>query len=245
MTEAKMKPVDRLPAVAWGAGGVVKGTAVALGLIVALAVGLKLGSQWAGVPLRASPLTTTLFVLVQDLVLVAALWAFGVRRGGWRSLGLRRFEAPLGCSLAAGVLPASYAFNIAYAIVVIVILRLPYKPQAVLPLFGGGLAGFVAALITGVVIAPLAEEAFFRGFVFAGLRPRLGVVGAALISAAVFGAVHLSLGTFLPVAFLGLLLAMLYATTGSLYPGIIAHAFNNGFGLLLAYLLEVSRLAAG
>jgi membrane protease YdiL (CAAX protease family) len=239
-----MKAEARLPAVPWGVAGVVKGTAVALVVIVVLAVGVRLGSQWAGVQLRGSPLTTTLFVLVQDLVLVAALWGFGVRRGGWRSLGLRGCKAQLGCGLAMGVLPASYTFNILYAIVVIVILRLPYQPQAILPLFGGGLPGFVAALVTGVVIAPLAEEAFFRGFVFAGLRQRLGVVGAALISAAVFGAVHLSLATFLPVAFLGLLLAMLYEATGSLYPGIIAHAFNNGFGLLLAYLLELRGLAA-
>jgi len=239
-----MKTTDRLPAVPWGVSGVVKGTAVALVVIVALAVGLRLGGQWAGGSLRASPLTTTLLVLVQDLVLVAALWAFGVRRGGWRSLGLRGFKAQRGCGLAMGVLPASFTFNILYAVIVIVILRLPYKPQAILPLFGGGLPGFVAALFTVVVIAPLAEEAFFRGFVFAGLRPRLGVVGAALVSAAVFGAVHLSLGTFLPVAFLGLLLTLLYEATGSLYPSIIAHACNNGFGLLLAYLLEVSGMAA-
>jgi len=238
-----MKSTDRLPAVPWGVSSVINGTAVAVVVIVALEVALRLGSQWAGVRLRGSPLTTPLLVLAQDLVLVAALWGFGVRRGGWQSLGLRGFKAQLGCGLAMGVLPASYTFNILYAIVVIVILRLPYTPQAILPLFGGGLPGFLAALVAGVVIAPLAEEAFFRGFVFGGLRQRLGVVGAALVSAAVFGAVHLSLSTFLPVAFLGLLLALLYAATGSLYPGIIAHACNNGFGLLLAYLLEISGMA--
>jgi len=237
------KAESRLPAVPWGPAGVAKGVAVAGVVIVALAVGLRLGGQWAGGSLRASPLTTTLLVLVQDLLLVAALWAFGVRRGGWRSLGLRGFKAQRGCGLALGVLPASFTFNILYAIVVIVVLRLPYKPQAFLPLFGGGLAGFVAALVAAVVIAPLAEEAFFRGFVFAGLRQRLGVVGAVLVSAAVFGAVHLDLATFLPVAFLGLLLTLLYEATGSLYPSIIAHACNNGFGLLLAYLLELSGMA--
>jgi membrane protease YdiL (CAAX protease family) len=55
--------------------------------------------------------------------------------------------------------------------------------------------------------------------------------------------VHLDLATFLPVAFLGLLLTLLYEATGSLYPSIIAHACNNGFGLLLAYLLELSGMA--
>ena len=41
-----------------------------------------------------------------------------------------------------------------------------------------------------IVVAPVAEELFFRGFFYRALRTRLGVTSAALIDGAVFGALH-------------------------------------------------------
>ena len=79
---------------------------------------------------------------------------------------------------------------------------------------------------------PLTEEIFFRGFIMAGLAHRWGVSGAAIGSAAIFSLFHLHPGVLLPIFFTGLLLAVLYRTTGSLWPPVIAHAGQNAVALV-------------
>ena len=83
------------------------------------------------------------------------------------------------------------------------------------------------------IVAPFAEEIFFRGFVFAGLRTRLSLWPAALISGGLFGLVHAPSGitTVVPLAIIGVVFAWLYERTGSLWLAIIAHAINNALAL--------------
>lgn len=80
---------------------------------------------------------------------------------------------------------------------------------------------------------PFTEEIFFRGFVFAGLVPRFGVAGAMVASALIFGAFHVSPGLIVPIFITGILLAWLYHKTGSLWPGVGAHAGQNALAILL------------
>lgn len=92
----------------------------------------------------------------------------------------------------------------------------------------------IAALLTYEALAgwtPLTEEIFFRGFVFTGLTHRWGVSGAAVGSALIFAAFHLHPGVLVPIFFTGLLLAVLYRFTGSLWPPILAHAGQNAVAL--------------
>jgi membrane protease YdiL (CAAX protease family) len=81
------------------------------------------------------------------------------------------------------------------------------------------------------------EEIFFRGFVFGGLRQRLPFIGAALISAAIFGAFHYtgerSLTVLPQLAALGVVLAWVYERTGSIYPTIAIHIANNAIAFAL------------
>ena len=46
-------------------------------------------------------------------------------------------------------------------------------------------------------------------------------------------------GLSIGIMLLAMLLAWLYQRTGSLYPGILAHALNNATGLILFYVLGV------
>ena len=92
----------------------------------------------------------------------------------------------------------------------------------------------VAALVTYEALAvwtPLTEEIFFRGFVFSGLAPRMGIPRAIIVSALVFSAFHLSIGVLVPIFVTGMLLAWLYHRTGSLWPGIAAHAGQNALAV--------------
>jgi uncharacterized protein len=105
-------------------------------------------------------------------------------------------------------------------------------------LVGGDTSVAVAAVIEYVVLAPLFEEIAFRGLLFATLRRRLGLTWSALISAAVFGVAHgYGLLGFISVLWSGLLWAWAYEKTGSLLPGIVAHAINNFLVCLTVILL--------
>jgi uncharacterized protein len=80
------------------------------------------------------------------------------------------------------------------------------------------------------VIAPICEEFLFRGYIFTALRGSTGTLSAALITGLLFGGVHATsapAADLLPLGALGFGLCLLYRYTGSLYPGIAAHALNN------------------
>jgi membrane protease YdiL (CAAX protease family) len=92
----------------------------------------------------------------------------------------------------------------------------------------------VAVSFLVCVIAPIAEELFFRGFTFTALRRRLGTIGAAVVTGMIFGAIHLG-GTqvefIVPLMVFGFFLCLLYVWTRSLLPCIVLHALNNSLAL--------------
>jgi membrane protease YdiL (CAAX protease family) len=84
------------------------------------------------------------------------------------------------------------------------------------------------SLIEYVAFAPVFEELVFRGLLFAILRRKFRFLPAALMSASIFAIAHgYGLVGFISVLWSGLLWAWIYQKTGSLLPGILAHALNN------------------
>lgn len=84
------------------------------------------------------------------------------------------------------------------------------------------------SLLEYVVFAPMFEELAFRGLLYAILRRRFQFMPAALISASIFAVAHgYGLIGFISVLWSGFLWAWMYEKTGSLLPGMIAHATNN------------------
>lgn len=183
------------------------------------------------------------FILI-GLAAGFSLWRY---RLGWEALGLRPFDRsfwwwPI---VAAG---AAHAAIIAYSVVLIVLgaeaaapeqedLDELFRSRAVLPLTG----------VATVLVAPVAEEIFFRGFVFAGLLRRLGVFGAMAASGFLFGAFHITsaetVGLVLPFGVIGMLFAWLYYRTGSLWTNIATHLLFNLVSFIALALLAGSVLA--
>ena len=85
----------------------------------------------------------------------------------------------------------------------------------------------ILTVIALAVITPIAEEAFFRGFVLRGLVNRWGMAPGIIVSAAIFAALHFQPSIIIPVFITGLLLGALYWQTGSIWPGIGVHAGQN------------------
>jgi membrane protease YdiL (CAAX protease family) len=95
----------------------------------------------------------------------------------------------------------------------------------------------IAAMFIFAVLAPIAEEMFFRGLLFGWLRAHWPFWLTAIVTSALFGLMHGSLGYAAVAGILGLLLAYLRERTGSLWTSIVAHVVNNLFAVGMAMLL--------
>lgn len=78
------------------------------------------------------------------------------------------------------------------------------------------------------VVPAICEEIMYRGYVMRAFEKSWGIVAAILISGAIFGAYHLQISNFLPLATLGIFLAYVTYISDSLIPAIVAHFVNNG-----------------
>lgn len=172
--------------------------------------------------------------LLRDLLVLGFVWA-AVRAGsrqGREALGLR-FDA---------VLPHAVTGLLAYLALIPVLLALfalmnrlmqlfswQPEPQAVVQMYLKPasepyllpLTFFVA------VLGPVMEETLFRGFAYGGLRRRLGVTGAAVVTSLAFAFLHLNWAALVPVFLLGMVLAYLYEHSGSLVPSMTLHVLHN------------------
>ncbi len=98
----------------------------------------------------------------------------------------------------------------------------------------GSTVALIAVSLLVCVLAPIAEELFFRGFCFTALRRTVGMLPAAALTGIIFGAIHLG-GTeiefIVPLMVFGFFLCLLYVWTDSLLPCIVLHALNNALAL--------------
>jgi len=172
--------------------------------------------------------------MVALTLIAVAVWFAARKRtltAGLRDLGLRGFAGS-----ALGITALAFVGYIVLAAIYGSIVE-PEQEDITrdLGLDEGGLAAIAGGFLV-VVAAPLSEEIFFRGFMYGGLRRRLAPWSAALVSGLVFGMLHFTGGGTItvvpPLLVLGVLLALLYERTGSLWLPIILHAVNNGLALI-------------
>jgi membrane protease YdiL (CAAX protease family) len=198
------------------------------GLVVdlpALAFGVKLTSS------HTPPGLTILDTVVQDVAFVLAAvycaklganvvrsWQFGLRRPG------------IGWGSSAGFVVLLLVLFIVLSVIWSEVFN-PEKEELLKTLgTNEGTVLLLASAVLTCVVAPICEEMLFRGYIFTALRNWKGTLPAALITAIVFGGVHVGSAPALdlvPLAGLGFGLCLLYRYTGSLYPCMIAHSLNN------------------
>ncbi|MBL7085186.1 MAG: CPBP family intramembrane metalloprotease [Candidatus Omnitrophica bacterium] len=94
----------------------------------------------------------------------------------------------------------------------------------------------IYSTIMVVILGPIVEEAFFRGFAYNAIKRKWGTSKAALLTAVVFAGLHGTLIGFLPIMALGLLLVYMYEKTGSLVSSITIHILHNGIMVGLLFL---------
>jgi membrane protease YdiL (CAAX protease family) len=212
--------------VPWNERDVVIGMVAAVALVAAAAALLAVyGPERIDISVLAGPMELLLIVPVAWLT----LHKYHAR---WQTLGFRSFPVQaivLGAALFAGI----YVFNFAYGSLLALfglsaqgelLLELAETTSPPLVLLGVG------------VLAPFAEEVFFRGFLYAGLERRLGPSRSGWVSALLFALAHTSPLAMPPVFLMGLAFVHLFRRYRSIWPSIALHVANNVFAFIVMLL---------
>lgn len=92
----------------------------------------------------------------------------------------------------------------------------------------------VISILGIAIIGPIAEEVVFRGAICRSLLKQGVPTGLTiLISAIIFGLIHVNPAQVLYAFFMGLALGYIYCRTGSLIPTIITHILNNSISVFV------------
>ena len=215
---------------AWGVGDVALGTgfyiiqSISI-LAIALVVARVIEVEYTGVPLLVG-------MLLVQLALPLTVWIFVVLRRNvrWSALGLWRRPAWGDVGWGVVVLIAEMAVQVIYYMI-LERVGVDTEDLSPTPFVEAGSEYLIGLAILAIAVAPIAEELFFRAFVFGGLAGRWGPWWAAGVSSLLFMAAHLEPLSFPPLFVLGLLLAWLYHRTRALWAPMLVHFANNSIAV--------------
>jgi sodium transport system permease protein len=91
------------------------------------------------------------------------------------------------------------------------------------------------AILVFALMPAITEEIAFRGYILSGLQRSYKPRTAIVLSALLFGFLHVLLSLFVQLfgaTVLGLVIGLIAIRTGSLWPGVLFHFINNALGVL-------------
>ncbi|MDB5163050.1 MAG: rane protein of unknown function [Candidatus Saccharibacteria bacterium] len=95
---------------------------------------------------------------------------------------------------------------------------------------------YILAFIMLVVIAPIAEELLFRGYLLGKLRKHAPLWVAIFITSLLFAIVHFAWNVGLDVFALSIVLCVLRVVSKSLWPSIMLHMLKNGIAYYFLFI---------
>lgn len=99
-------------------------------------------------------------------------------------------------------------------------------------------------LLIGIV-GPFIEETVFRGYLFQSFRVTGRIMGSVVLSAVLFGLMHMNINQACYAAVLGIFLALAAEASGSVFASMIIHMLFNSVEILLMYLAADLQSAVG
>lgn len=174
------------------------------------------------------------------IALLLVSWFFVARPNALAALPSFPGRDPQG-ALMAGIGWGVLAWIGSTAVLVIVgwlLERIGSPPEAGAAELAIEIVNPALVVLAVVILAPIAEEVFFRGVVFNAWLREGGRRYAYIGSAALFAIIHVSLVSLIPIFLLGLALAWVYERTGSLLAPMAMHATVNGISVALALLVR-------
>jgi len=211
-----------------------------LSVTVVLVLAMNVGAYFLVDKIEGFKMILGVFIL-QSLILLCPLGVLSLKKFKKINLkelgfGSMKFFKYLSYALAAYLIYIGLALFIS-VIIVYGGLKIPgYQiPEQILPMFGGTTLALTVAGIIIVILAPIVEEVFFRGFLLQSFASKIGWKYSAILTSAIFAVVHFRFESVIPIYILGIVMSVLFIRTRSIWPGIIFHIINN----LIAFTLEI------
>lgn len=159
------------------------------------------------------------------------------------TIGLKTKGAGRGLALGIGLGFPLYVAGILLGYISQLLIKSPetdVMTRSITGISEGGVSpAFTVMLIVAlVVLAPVCEEIFFRGYLYPALRNRMGMQAAMIWNGALFALVHFEMTGFLSRTVLGYGLSYIFEKNRTLAGPMISHAIYNGV-MVLAFLLLI------
>lgn len=177
-------------------------------------------------------------------IVIGVPWVVKRRPTTKENLGLQRLPSWLDLLWA----PAGY---VAYAIMSVLLmalamLTLPFVDfEQVQDVGFNNIAQsyeYIIAFVSLVIVAPVAEEILFRGYLLQKIRKRAPLWVAIFITSLIFAIVHFAWNVGIDVFVLSIVLCVLRVVSGSLWAPILLHMIKNGIAF---YFLFISPVITG
>ena len=101
---------------------------------------------------------------------------------------------------------------------------------------------FIIQLLLMAFLPTIAEEFVFRGLFYHSYRKN-GILGAAILSGVIFGAIHLNINQFCYACVMGMVFALMVEITGSMFSSMLAHFAVNSYSIIKLKLVSMSGIS--
>jgi len=209
------------------------------GVVVFLVIFFAIGNN--AEDLLQPTVTQTLgLTALEALALIGGVYLFGLRRKGlnWEAVGLRS-TSPIWYVIS--VVVTLIAIPIASLVVLLwfYLIGQPFENPQLDFLLPEGLSTFDALIMLFLAgfAAPFGEELLFRGILYTMFRERWAIWLSVIISSFLFGLIHGNVAVGLTGFLLGIIAALVYEYSKSLWTAILVHSINNSLKIGLLYLL--------
>ena len=185
-----------------------------------------------------SAVFSAIVYLLSLLIVVGVPWILKRRVTSRKELGLQRLPSWLDIGLA----PAGFVVYLVGSVILLAVMTtlLPSIDADQVQQNGfeniGQRYEYVLAFATLVLIAPLAEEVLFRGYLYGKIRTKVPIWVAILAVSALFAVVHGQWNVAIDVFALSIVLCILREVTGSIWSGILLHMLKNGVAFYFLFI---------
>ncbi len=177
---------------------------------------------------------------LEAVALIGGVYFFGLRRKGfaWEAVGIRPTSINwylIAILVTLIVIPLASLVTIAIYFAAGQSLENP-QLDFLLPEGLSTIDAFVMLILAGF-IAPLGEELLFRGVIYTTLRERWGIWISVLLSSLLFAFIHGNIAVGITGFLLGIVAAVVFEFSGSLWTAVLVHSINNSLKIGLLYIL--------
>ncbi len=174
-------------------------------------------------------LSFSLLYGIQVFLMLGVVWFFAIffRKSSLKDLGLRYYSILKTIWYTFLSLIVIFIMSFLYVFVMNSLFGIEAPSSQIDRLIMEGDISTNILLVIVVLVAPFAEEVFFRGYLYSAFKKAWGINAGLFLSSLLFAMAHMELYSFIPIFAIGWMLAYIFEKTKSLFPIIFLHAVYN------------------